>query len=173
MKPKKQSRSPTTTKRGKGRGGAVRGGAFALRRMLVPVDFSGPSRQALEVAVPLAERYGGTITLLHVAEPGYSIAPVPGTIGRTTLGLNPGIEASEERLAALADEWVPRELLGQTLVRIGRTYHEIIDAADDLAADLIVIATHSHAGLKRVLLGSTAEHVVRYAHCPVLTVRQH
>jgi glycine betaine transporter len=57
-------------------------------------------------------------------------------------------------------------------VRIGKAYNEIVAAAKVSCADLIVIATHGYTGLKHALLGSTAERVVRHAHCPVLVVRE-
>ncbi len=58
-------------------------------------------------------------------------------------------------------------------MRLGSAYHEICAAAKDEEVDLIIIATHGHTGLKHVVLGSTAERVVRHAPCPVLTVRVH
>jgi universal stress protein A len=144
-----------------------------LSRILVPLDFSGKSRQALDFAVPLAEEYEGKILLIHVVEPAYTAAPFPGEMGGLAADSRIAVEASKEMLSALARELVPRELFGKTMVRIGPAYHEIIEAADELEADLIVIATHGYTGLKHVLLGSTAERVVRHAHCPVLTVRRH
>jgi universal stress protein A len=143
-----------------------------LRRILVPLDFSGKSRQALEFAVPLAEQYGGKIILIHVVEPMPAYPPFPGEVGVAAVNAGPVAEASQKRLAGLARELVPAELLAETTVRHGRAYREIIDAADELGVDLIVIATHGYTGLKHVLLGSTAEHVVRHARCAVLTVRQ-
>jgi len=143
-----------------------------LRRILVPLDFSGKSRQALDFAVPLAEQYGGKIILIHVVEPIPAYPPFPGEVGVAAVNAVPAAEASQKRLASLACELVPAELLAETTVRHGRAYREIIDAADELGVDLIVIATHGYTGLKHVLLGSTAEHVVRHARCAVLTVRR-
>jgi len=139
----------------------------------VPLDFSGKSRRALEVAVPLVEQYGGKIFLIHVVEPAYAYPYGPGEMGVAPLDSRPIVKASEERISATARELVPPEVLGKTLVRDGRAHLEIIAAADDIEADLIVMATHGFTGLKHVLLGSTAEQVVRHAHCPVLTVRRH
>jgi nucleotide-binding universal stress UspA family protein len=64
------------------------------------------------------------------------------------------------------------KLLQKTLVREGRSFHEIADAARTLKVDLIIISTHGHTGLKHALLGSTTERVVRHAPCPVLVVRE-
>jgi nucleotide-binding universal stress UspA family protein len=58
-------------------------------------------------------------------------------------------------------------------VRTGTAFLEIAEAAKSLEADLIIIATHGYTGLKHLLLGSTAERVVRSAPCPVLVVREH
>ena len=58
------------------------------------------------------------------------------------------------------------------LLRFGRPYLEITEAAGEVGADLIVLTTHGYTGLKHVVLGSTAERVVRHAPCPVLVVRE-
>ena len=60
----------------------------------------------------------------------------------------------------------------EPIVNFGKPYQEIVQAAKDRGADLILIATHSYTGLKYMQLGSTTERVVRYAPCPVLVVRQ-
>jgi nucleotide-binding universal stress UspA family protein len=63
------------------------------------------------------------------------------------------------------------ELVEKILVRYGRSYSEITDAARTLKSDLIIISTHGYTGLKHAFLGSTTERVVRHAKCPVLVVR--
>jgi len=146
---------------------------FSLRRILVPLDFSGKSRQALEVAVPLAEQYGGKVFLVHVVEPPTTYPYGAAEMAVAPLNPRPTVEASKGKLSAMARALIPSALFGRALVLTGRAYLEIIAAADELEADLIVIATHGFTGLKHVLLGSTAEQVVRHAHCPVLTVRRH
>jgi nucleotide-binding universal stress UspA family protein len=75
-------------------------------------------------------------------------------------------------LQCLAQDEVEELIPVQAEVRTGKPYNEIVLAAKKLGADLIVIATHGYSGLKRALLGSTAERVVRYAPCPVLVVRE-
>lgn len=139
-----------------------------LARILVPTDFSGNSAQALRYAVPLARQVGGKITLLHVLD--WPVSPA-------TLGAAMTDEATitgtvKQALDKLAKTSVPAELLDKTLVRVGRAHRDIVEAARGLRMDLIVVSTHGRTGLKRVLLGSTAERVVRHASCPVLTVRR-
>ena len=63
-------------------------------------------------------------------------------------------------------------MLEMVLVRFGRSFHEIAEAARTRKVDLIIISTHGYTGLKHAVLGSTTERVVRHAHCPVLVVRQ-
>ncbi len=67
---------------------------------------------------------------------------------------------------------VASKCLDKPVIRIGQPFHEIATGAKTLKADLIVVSTHGYTGLKHVLLGSTAERVVRHAPCPVLTVRR-
>ena len=140
-----------------------------LRRILVPTDFSDKASQASRYAVPLARQLGGKIRLLHVLE----WPVVPATLGAVMTDENEIAEAARQRLDELAEATVPPGLRGKTLVRTGRAYRNITDAARGLRMDLIVISTQGRTGLKRALLGSTAERVVRHAACPVLTVRSH
>jgi len=75
------------------------------------------------------------------------------------------------RLQTLALEKVDPELMGGTLVRDGSPFDQITKAAREIRADVIIINTHGYTGLKHILMGSTAEMVVRYAPCPVFVVR--
>jgi universal stress protein A len=140
-----------------------------IRGILVPLDFSGKSRQALRLAVPLAHRFGAKIALLHVIEPAFGGSPV-------TAGLKPipapRVQPVLRRLEETAAALVPRSSRGPNLVRMGAPAAEILAAARKLDSDMIVLATHGRTGLKRLLLGSTAEQVIRRAPCSVLSVRR-
>jgi universal stress protein A len=143
-----------------------------LKSILVPMDFSPPARKALHYALSFAEQFGATITLLNVVEPAVyptELGYIPVEIDTLHKTMN---TSARERLAQLAQEQVPPPYRANTLVRVGTPYHEITAAAKELNVDLIVIATHGYTGLKHVVLGSTAERVVRHAPCPVLTVRE-
>lgn len=145
---------------------------LAIHKILVPIDFSVCSLQALDYAMGFAERFKAVIVLLHVVEPTVhpdnylNVAPA---LDESNQNL---VEIGRERLEALAQERIAERLTAETLVRMGRAYSEIPDTAKALGADLIIIATHGYSGLKHVLLGSTTEKVIRTASCPVLTVRQ-
>jgi universal stress protein A len=149
--------------------------ALPLRRILVPIDFSGKSRQALDFAVPLAQRYGARITLIHVVQPPATSTwrVIPGGEHYLTMDLNNMVEAARKELAVLAANRVSSTVRGRTLVVQGNPYAEITSAARRLKVDLIVISTHGYSGLKRMFIGSVAERVVRHAPCAVLTVRRH
>lgn len=147
---------------------------FTLKRILVPLDFSGKSRQALEYAVPLAEAFGGRIRLLHVVQlvPSLGASMPGGEVSFVAVDEQPHVEQANAHLRELAKQLLPPGLTDKLVVRVGIPYDEIVQAADDIQADLIVITTHGHTGIKHVLLGSTAERVIRHAPCPVLTVRR-
>ncbi|MGB8463311.1 MAG: universal stress protein [Terrimicrobiaceae bacterium] len=82
------------------------------------------------------------------------------------------IRPIEEDLNALAKRMIEPELLKEALVRVGPAFEEITNVTGDCEADLIVITTHGPTGIRHVVIGSTAERVVRHAPCPVLVVRK-
>lgn len=146
-------------------------GRFQLKTILVPVDFSRHSSKALAYAMAFADQFRASIVLLHVVEP--MVYPENYvTVPSVTDDINGSlITAAEERLAELRESIGPVDVQITAKTRLGRPYVEIAEAAQEMRADLVILATHGHTGLKHVLLGSTAERVVRHAPCPVLTVR--
>lgn len=143
---------------------------FRLKRILVPIDFSDCAKKALQYAIPLAKEHEAAITLLYVMPADRAVGEYGGI---DYASLQTETRASSDRaLAALVVDEVRGEVPADTLVRTGAPVVEILEAAKDLPADLIVISTHGRTGLKHVFLGSVAEHVVRRAPCPVLVVRE-
>ena len=166
---------------------------MAFTHVLVPTDFSAPANEALRYAVEEAALHRARITLLHVLAPrrdtdvyyvtggppisGYTAGLDPDAGGRvggasssppTVVRLDPQEDALT-RLRDLAGGTFPGAW--QAAVVAGHPADEIVHAARERGADLIVMATHGRTGLQHVLLGSVAEKVVRLAPCPVLTVR--
>lgn len=144
---------------------------FRLRTILVPVDFSGHTAKALAYARAFAGQFGARLVLMHVVEP--TVVPdnfgvIPPAYDEMN-GLLQGV--ANERLEALADG-DRKTGRAETVVRVGRPSWEIVGLARERKVDMIILATHGYTGIKHVLLGSTAEQVVRHAPCPVLTVRQ-
>jgi universal stress protein A len=138
-----------------------------IQHILVPIDFSQTSHQALDFALPLAEQFRARISLVHVIEP----IIYPQEIGPIAISETRLADSAIKELTSLAHETIPAARLNKVLTRAGQAFREIADAARELKVDLIVITTHGHTGLTRVLVGSTAERIVRHAHCAVLTVR--
>jgi len=143
---------------------------LGIKSILVPTDFSGPSESALTHALALARQLGARLTLLHVVEP---IATTDFEAAFPLVIENEKAKKfCEGVLTQTAEKFeIEPELLEKKLVRFGRPFNEIANAARTLKVDLIIIATHGYTGLKHTFLGSTAERVVRHAPCPVLVVR--
>jgi nucleotide-binding universal stress UspA family protein len=145
------------------------GGLLNLKRILVPVDFSCCSREALDFAASFARLFGASLTVLHVVVPYCPTDPYGVNLPQY---FEPDLmNQAQKQLGLLVREAVPPEVLSQNLARQGRPANEIIQAAKEMDADLIIISTHGRTGLKHVVFGSTAEYVVRHATCPVLTLR--
>jgi nucleotide-binding universal stress UspA family protein len=142
-----------------------------VRKILFPTDFSEPSEAAWAFALSFAKEFGAVVVLLHVV-------PEPPRLAEAyEMGYTPErfIKAATEEanrlmadMQAKAADWkvtlLPR-------IRQGVEFREIIAAAREEEADLIVMGTHGRTGLAHALIGSVAEKVVRKAPCPVLTVR--
>jgi universal stress protein A len=141
----------------------------SLKRVLVPVDFSAASRKAVQYAVAFAKQFNAEVLLLHVFE---TLPPTeqPYTDFATLHA------KSREHAARQLSQWrneLLSEVASKAVVRDHRSPpHEIVVAASENNADLIVLGTQGRTGLAHLLIGSTAERVVRYAHCPVLVVRE-
>jgi nucleotide-binding universal stress UspA family protein len=143
----------------------------AFKRILCAVDFSAPSLRGLEYALSLAQEADAALTLAHVLEfmPEEEMPDLPGFDVREYAA---SIAASaRERLAAAvpADARTYCEI--QEVVATGRPWREILRLARDGAADLIVMGVRGRGAADLVLFGSTTQHVVRQATCPVLTLR--
>lgn len=138
------------------------------RTILVPCDFSGVAAALLHRLMPLAERSGAAMHILHVVEPAGAL----GAAGSDGTSLGSEMRASAARLQL--QEWVertlPRRVAITSTVRVGRAADEIVLQAGDLQADLIVMSAHVGKGLSGVLLRTTTERVAREAPCPVLVI---
>jgi nucleotide-binding universal stress UspA family protein len=139
-----------------------------FRTILVPVDIDDveTSRPALDRAVALAEASGGTIRLIYVR------SLVPMTFMEF---VPPNFDAAqqqeaEKRLAALVQGIrLPRERVS-SVVTLGGVYHDILEEAEKMRADLVVVGSHRPT-MATYLLGSNAATIVRHAKCSVLVVR--
>ena len=140
---------------------------LSVRKILVPIDFSECSRKALHYATALAKQFQAEILLVHVLE---MQAVRVQAFEAVYIEGNPEESAADElsKWRAKAGSQVPVK----TVVCSGSASREIVRTANESNIDLIVIGSHGRTGLARLLLGSTAERVVRHAPCPVLVVRE-
>jgi nucleotide-binding universal stress UspA family protein len=139
--------------------------AHPFRKVLCAVDFSPSTTVTIETARQIAEANNGTVILLHVV-------PMPvEAIGQPLMiePLSGAEEDARKRLNRLAAESLTHGY--EIVVVTGEPAPSVVQAAEEHAADLIVMATHGRTGLKHFFLGSVAERVVREASMPVMTVR--
>ena len=137
--------------------------------ILVPTDFSPESERAIEYASMLVKSFGGALHLVHVAEPEYA-RTLSSLLLRRSLPPVAEIEKYHRGALKMLANW--HGMAAKVHVRRGRAFDEICRLAKEMHAQLIVISTHGRTGLKRVLIGSTAERVVQHAPCPVLVLRE-
>ena len=148
----------------------------ALRRILVPVDFSAPSKAALAVAGEMAQAFGAKIDLVHAIDvPSYAPPGQPLVIAspasqplETYLLTRAGNDMADFRkeLPEATQQHVDRIIL-----EVGLPTERILDLVESGDYQLIVMGTLGRTGLKRLMLGSVAERVLRHSSCPVLTVK--
>jgi nucleotide-binding universal stress UspA family protein len=143
-------------------------------RVCCAIDFSEPSVDTLREAARLARRDGAGLTLVHVFAPPQTVAPELGTLMPEQLEAAIRAELAPRLAAAKAEaEAAAPGVPVDTVLLAGRPAHEIVALAEARGIDLVVVGTHGRTGLRRAVLGSVAEHVVRSAPCPVLVFRRH
>lgn len=136
-----------------------------FQRILIAVDGGPISVHAVEIGVHLACSLGTEVAFIHAIDPGLTYSP----------GLTPDqliAEAERDAKAMIAGfKSLAPDLAALELIRIGKPAHEILAAAKEWPASVIVIGSHGRSGISRVLMGSVAEAVMRHAPCPALVVR--
>lgn len=151
-------------------------GPLSASHALVAVDFSDPSRRALETARDLAKNLSIGVDVVYVHEPVTDVRR--GLLGR--IGKHAPPEPTDDDRATMAKAKQQLDLLVSdvfgadaagvdTIVEIGRPGERILVTAADRGADLVVVGTTGRSGLAHMLLGSVAEHLVRNSRVPVLT----
>jgi nucleotide-binding universal stress UspA family protein len=158
--------------------------------ILVPVDFSDYSTQALERAADIAGRFDSSVVVLHVITAETGVQVLASRLGKYSADL-PGPEADDEQEVSDKDietaidphreqayealqAFLPSPLADHAVelrVVFGRPFERILETALAAEAGLIVMGTHGRTGLERLAVGSVAERVIRLAPCPVLTLK--
>ena len=152
-------------------------------KILLATDGSSEAELATRTAVDLAQKTGSELHLIHVLDVA-QIAMVDALATDPMMGLeepDPILEERLERLSeqrgkAVLDTEVERArsagvTVAQAHLKVGGVSREIVQLAADLGAGLIVMGSRERGGMRRALMGSVSDSVVRHAHCPVLVVR--
>ena len=141
-----------------------------VHRILVPIDFSEHAESVIAWATHMAEEHGSRIVLLHVYHLPVEFQQVEGAYLPADFWASVKEEARRS-LARYAERIRRSGIEVEEITREGYPATVIEDEVERQGADLIVIGSRGHTGLKHLLLGSIAERVVQKAPCPVLTVK--
>jgi nucleotide-binding universal stress UspA family protein len=142
-----------------------------FRKILVPVDFSPHSEEALRVALTMARAFDASVTVATVFQPPIYALPegafiaLPTVFADATIAATKNLEDLAEKARATSTIPITTKMLD------GVPFHAIIGFARSDDFDLIVMGTHGRTGIRHALIGSVAEKVVRKAPCAVLTIR--
>ncbi|HZO82285.1 MAG TPA: universal stress protein [Candidatus Binataceae bacterium] len=126
-----------------------------FRKILCPIDFDRISIPALKLAHTIARQNGARIYLLYV---------IPAALRAELEPL------AEKNLLAVTRKWLEGKVPNEVIVRTGKPVEGVLKAAQELDADLVVMATHGRTGARRARLGSVTEEVVRRSTRPVMTI---
>jgi nucleotide-binding universal stress UspA family protein len=144
---------------------------MAFHKILCSVDFSDPSREALRLACTLAREAKGTLTIAHAWDVSAFAFVGEGVLLTSLYEDIPA--AAEKELVAWKRE---AEALGAPSVATrllqGATWAEVVELLEREPFDAVVVGTHGRTGVKRAVIGSVAEKIVRHAPCTVIVARQ-
>ena len=135
-----------------------------ISKVVVAVDFTSTTDKVVDYGVAMAEKLGANVCFLHVVSDfeGYDMMLVHPSFTVLAADIK---EKAEKRIADLVEQYAGS--CGK--VMIGDAAEKIVEYAKEENADMIIVGTHGAKGLERIILGSTAERVVKKASCPVLT----
>ena len=146
------------------------------RTILVPHDFSASANHPAAIARDEAKRHGGRLVLVHVvALPSHFDADtmlVVSDPSQTPIGMRQyAVSSAASHLDHIATRLAKDGVNVETIIRVGAPVAEIVQVAGEQRADVIVMGTHGHTGIRRLVAGSVTEQVVRTSTVPVLTIR--
>ena len=139
-----------------------------IKAVVIPIEFSSTMDKVVDYAISVADQLGAKVHFLHVVNDfrGYDMVLAHPSFTELTRDLK---TKSEKRMADLVEDYSHLKGGVSGTVKNGEPAEEIIVFAKEINADMIIIGTHGIKGFERMIIGSTAEKVVRNAPCPVLT----
>jgi nucleotide-binding universal stress UspA family protein len=139
-----------------------------FKKILVPTDFSPAASEAFRTAVSLAKTHGGEVVVAHVTRAPAMVVEngqvTPGSAGGKAINV-------WNKFRALVSDDPSVKVTHEVIVASGASAAGILEMLEAFGCDLIVIGSHGHGRLRRLLRGSLTDAVVRHAHCPVLVVK--
>jgi nucleotide-binding universal stress UspA family protein len=142
-----------------------------IRRILVAVDFSEYADAVLDAAIEFAKQFGAELHLVHAFDVRIPLV-TPYEVAIPTAFIEEAREAAASKLDALVRRVSAEGVKASSHLSEVPAASAIVGQAEELGADLIIMGTRGHTGLKHVLLGSVAERTLRHAPCSVLTVKE-
>lgn len=148
-----------------------------MKTILVPIDFSDQAINAAKMAGEIARRTNAKIVLAHVIEASRNFSlntmgQLEETKGEEFFFINKLVEIQKEQLNTLSHQSFLGGLTVENVIQMGSPYEGISRVIAEYKADLLVMGTKGSSGMEEVLIGSNTEKVVRYAKCPVITVKE-
>ncbi len=140
-----------------------------MKKIIVPVDFSEQSNNALKVAASLAKKYGAEIVVLHMLELSSTMISSEGLGQEQIVFL---LKLSEKKFTEFLEQSYLKDIKITPLIKHYKVFSEVNEIAKDHNADLIVMGSHGVDGLKEIFIGSNTERVVRNAEVPVLVIKE-
>ncbi len=144
-----------------------------FKKILVPIDFSACSMKGLAYAMALAKEFDAALVLLHSVQLQYYVSNDEYSRYDMPLLMRQTEKFARKQMRNLVQKTDWKGIKVKPSLQIGHAGDQICARAEDYGTDLIVTSTHGTTGLAHILLGSTAEYVVRHAPCPVLVVPSH
>jgi nucleotide-binding universal stress UspA family protein len=155
---------------------AVPAGPVLYKRILCPVDFSDSSLHALRYAMSMAQEADGQLTVLHVVSHEFeNTADLASTVYDAGMTIGDSLKEREEEIRRRLQEAVTgaTEFCSvQSMITHGKPWREVLRIASERQSDLIVMGVQGRGAADLLFFGSTTQHVVREALCPVLTLRR-
>ncbi len=141
-----------------------------MKTVLAPIDFSDVSRRVIDEAIGLARAIGGRLVLLHVVSPASSIPSEFDSSGARAAYLTQAEKHARDELASLQRSLRDEGVTAHVVHQVGQPGVVIVEQAERLEADYLVLGSHGHGAFYELIVGGTASRVLKVAKCPVVVV---
>ena len=143
----------------------------AIKKILVPIDFSDYSKNSLRYAIGFAKHFNAKMYIVYVVEP--AVYPADFSLGQVAIPTTDVdmAERAENELKRLTEEEIGNAIQFEKIIKTGKPFMEIIETASEIDADLIIIGGKGHSLLDNFLFGSVTEKLVTYEYTtPILVI---